>query len=110
MIIKVPSDALAKVTDAIKHDSTVKEFSLQTWYRYMFPYIPYRTGALASTVKFESDGIHFAVPYAQRIYFGTDFNFSKEVHPLAQAHWAETAMDIHGKAIADEILAFILTR
>lgn len=140
MIIRVPSDALAKVTDAIKNDKEVKIFALETWYRYMFPYIPFRTGVLASTthlkyqtgdmikevieirdangkvidtkipsVSVKGDGIHFNVPYASRMYHG-DFNFRRESHPLATNYWGEVAFNKHGKAIADEILAFILTR
>ena len=103
-----PSYYISKIANKIKNDPQAHEFALMTWYRYMFPYIPFKTGALASTIHIEDDGIHFAMAYARRLYFGDNFNFSKEQHPLAQAHWGEVAMDIHEKAIANEVLAYIM--
>ncbi len=32
-----------------------KNFFLCTWYRYMFPYIPFRTGLMASLIDFPED-------------------------------------------------------
>ena len=108
MIVKEPSDYLAPLTQKIKTNPKYKMFAYQTWYRYMFDYIPYRTGALASTYHINNNGIHFTVPYAAYQYFGDGFNFSKEMHPLAQAHWGQAALDYHGAAIADEIKEFII--
>lgn len=104
-----------------------KNFFLCTWYRYMFPYIPFKTGLMASLMNIPEDAeninfspeqamtlgleniqndprnvIHFRVPYADRQYEGTDFNFSRDLHPLAMAHWAQVAADLHGEQIIKE--------
>lgn len=111
-----------------------KNFFLCTWYRYMFPYIPFRTGLLASlmslpenvkaeNIDFSPDEamligldmiqldprnvIHFRAPYANRQYEGADFNFTRDLHPLAQAHWAQVAADLHGEQIVKEYAAFV---
>ncbi len=110
-----------------------KNFLLVTWYRYMFPYIPFRTGLLASLMDIPEDTknieqlspdyalklaidniqsnpdnvIHFRAPYASRQNEGDNFNFTKDLHPLAQAHWEQVAADLHGEQIIDEIKAFI---
>ena len=109
-----------------------KNFLLCTWYRYMFPYIPYRTGLLASLSEFvdgEDDFqippdsaliagletiqndprnvIHFKVPYANRQYEGANFNFTRDIHPLAQAYWGDVAMELHGEQILKELTRFL---
>ena len=111
-----------------------KNFFLCTWYRYMFQYIPFRSGVMASLMNFpEKDVannvnlspdtallmafeeiqnnpenvIHFKAPYANRQYDGTDFNFTRDLHPLAQAHWAQVAADLHGEQIIKEFKAYI---
>lgn len=91
----------------IKSEET-HQFALQEFYRYMYPYIPFRTGTLADNVSFENDGIHFNQIYAHRLYQGKDFNFYKELHPLAQAEWGKVAGDIHGEAIAKAIKNFAM--
>lgn len=106
-----------------------KNFFLCTWYRYMFPYIPFKTGLLASLMDFAENinispeqamtigleaiqndprnVIHFRAPYAQRQYEGADLNFTRDLHPLAQANWAQVAADLHGQQIIKEYAAFV---
>ena len=103
-------------------------FLLQQWYIKMFPYIPFRTGTLASTSdiamnkKMENktpeqamleglenidQTIHFKAPYASNMYYGDGFNFSKDQHPLAQARWAEVAADLYGEELSRELAEFL---
>ena len=107
-----------------------KNFFLCTWYRYMFPYIPFRTGLMASLMDMPEEGvnispdmamtlaleniqsnphnvIHFRVPYANRQYEGTDFNFNRDLHPLAQSRWAQVAADLHGEQIIQELKNYV---
>ena len=109
-----------------------KNFFLCTWYRYMFPYIPFKTGLMASLIDMPENTekinlshqqamlmgleaiqndprnvIHFRAPYAHRQYEGTDFNFTRDLHPLAQAHWAQVAADLHGEQIIKEYATFV---
>lgn len=88
-------------------DTRTRTFANLTFYRYMIPYTPFVTGAMATTVNIQADGIHFEVPYAHRLYEGDDFKFSKELHPLAQARWGEVAANLHGDAISREIKFYI---
>lgn len=94
-----------------------KTFFLQEWYRYMFPFIPFDTGMLASLTDLETklneqtayktgvesivDNIHFKAPYATNQNNGDDFNFTRDLHPLAQAHWEQVAADLYGDQIVE---------
>ncbi len=85
-----------------------KNFFLCTWYRYMFPYIPFRSGVMASLMDMPENAkdfqispdealqiglaaiqadpenvIRFKAPYAARQYYGENFNFTHDLHPLA---------------------------
>ncbi len=109
-----------------------KNFALISWYRYMFQYIPFRSGIMASLMDYPKDTkniiltpeqamllgieyikndaenvIHFRAPYASVQYEGNNFNFTKDLHPLAQAQWAQVAADLHGEQIIKELKQFI---
>ena len=109
----------------------VKRYFLTEWYRKMFPYIPFVTGTLASTMDFE-DGrqihlteaeamkigheniensadinIHFKAPYASNMYYGDGFNFTKDQHPWAQARWAQVAAELHGQELVENLKKYI---
>lgn len=79
-----------------------KGLFLEIWYRNMYPYIPYRTGLLADNISIESDGVHFKQIYANRQYTGDNFNFNKEIHPLACARWGEVAAAMHSERMIKE--------
>ena len=109
-----------------------KNFFLCTWYRYMFPYIPFVSGTMASLMSVSDNAeniklspeqamalaiesiqndprnvIHFKAPYSNRQYEGLDFNFTRDLHPLAQAQWAQVAADLHGEQIMTEFKGFV---
>lgn len=109
-----------------------KNFFLCTWYRYMFPYIPFVSGTMASLMSVSDDAenvklspeqamalaiesiqndprnvIHFKAPYSNRQYEGENFNFTRDLHPLAQARWAQVAADLHGEQIMTEFKGFV---
>lgn len=101
-----------------------KKFALSEWYRFMFPYIPFETGTLASLMEFSEttltpeqamliglesieDCIHFRAPYASNQNDGDNFNFTKDLHPLAQAHWEQVAADLHGEQIVNALKKFV---
>ena len=107
------------------------EFLLSEWYRFMFPYIPFLSGMMASlaepitdsispnltteqamlmgleSIKETKTYIHFRSPYASVQNDGDDFNFTKDLHPLAQAHWEQVAADLHGEQIVNALKKFI---
>lgn len=112
-----------------------KKFFLSTWYRYMFQYIPFRSGVMASLMDFPENAkdiqlspdealqmglaaiqadpenvIRFKAPYAARQYYGKNFNFTRDLQSLAQARWAEVAADLHGEQIVKEFAREIKRR
>ncbi len=109
-----------------------KNFTLVSWYRYMFPYIPFNTGLLASLMDIQEktnlspeqamllgieaiennprNVIHFRAPYASVQNDGDNFNFTKDLHPLAQAHWEQVAADLHGEQIVTELKKYVHRR
>ena len=110
------------------------EFLLSEWYRFMFQYIPFRSGMLASLAEPITDGItpnltpekallmglnsisetktyiHFRAPYASVQNDGDDFNFTKDLHPLAQAHWEQVAADLHSESIVNAVKKYIANK
>lgn len=63
------------------------------------PFVPMQTGALLDNTTVDETGITYNSPYAKRLYEGEGFNFSKEKHPLATAHWDKAAMASKGEEI-----------
>jgi len=59
-------------------------------------YVPYRTGALASSGKITSAGVQWTAGHAQRCYYAKT-PFRRDKHPLACAGWFEAAKaaDLH---------------
>lgn len=84
-----------------------KEELLIEWYKSMYEYIPFVTGNLANNISIQSDGIHFKVPYARRQYYGDNFNFTKDQHPLAQARWGNVAWDLHQEEIMNDFINYL---
>ncbi|PHB22874.1 minor capsid protein [Bacillus pseudomycoides] len=62
-------------------------------------YIPKDTGELErSSIRFSRPGeghIEWNTPYARKIYYGVNFNFSKDVNPNARALFFEEAKARH---------------
>lgn len=59
------------------------------------PYVPMDTGNLmnsgVSGTTLGSGEVIYTAPYAHRMYYGVNFNFSKLKHPQACAQWFEKA-------------------
>ena len=54
------------------------------------PFLPFLTGELQDSTSSSVLGsgiIEYDVPYAIRLYYGVDFNFSKRKLPLAGPYW-----------------------
>ena len=80
--------------------------------RYADPFTPFAEGDLLSSLKpiiknGEYHGWEYTVPYAKKVYFGIDYDFSKDVHPLARAYWVREAYEVYKQQIikkAQEVL------
>ena len=82
-------------------------FAAETAARYMNPYVPMRDGFLSQNYITGVDDlggyVKYVSPYAHYQYNGTDFNFSKEQHPLATHHWDKAMMTADGDRYVNEI-------
>lgn len=64
-------------------------------------YCPKAEGTLQSSAIKDSDvgtgKVQWTTPYAKRLYYGEDFQFSKDRNPNARAKWFEEAKSKHKK-------------
>ena len=66
------------------------------------PYVPMRTGALASSADTSEPWVvTYRMPYARRLFYGEGFDFSKELHPNARSRW--------DKGVNTDVLSMKLT-
>lgn len=79
----------------------------ETTAKHMEKYVPADTMTLASTRQTEPWKITYVQPYSARLFNNPQFNFSKDVHPLAQAHWDVPTQKNQGRKIAQEMTEFI---
>lgn len=103
--VKVDID-LQKSCDA-RLTKQVKLFAANEAFRLMTPYVPMDTGMLAQTVDIQPGEVHYKVPYAHKQYNGENFNFSKEKHSKATAHWDEAMMAARVDDLAKAINAYM---
>lgn len=82
-------------------------FTAETCARYFNQYVPMEKGNLSQTYTTEPYKITYEMPYAHRIYTGTNFNFSKQQHPLATSYWDKAAYAAQKGNIAKEISDYI---
>lgn len=85
----------------------VKYYANSRTQAYCDPYVPFRDGNLSQNVTITDEYVQYNSPYAHRIYNGIDFNFSKDIHPLATAQWNRTMAAAKGQQLADDITEYI---
>lgn len=63
------------------------------------PFVPMDTGTLRHSAitgtTLGSGEVVYDMIYARRLYYGTDFEFSTDKHPDAQAQWFEAAKALY---------------
>lgn len=96
-----------KTIKRIVKNDRVGLFMAETTAKHMDKYVPADTLTLAQTRITRPWEIEFVQPYANRIFNGDSFNFSRDVHPLATAHWDKVTEKNQGKKIASEVTEFI---
>lgn len=52
-------------------------------------YVPFRSGALSSSVMVNPWEVIYVAPYARYVYNGRGMTFSKQEHPNARSRWIE---------------------
>ena len=77
--------------------------------RYCLPYSPWRTGTLAQSPYAASHlgqgEVVYDTPYATRMYYNPQYNFRKDVNPMAGAYWFERMKADHAQDILREAIA-----
>ena len=74
------------------------------------PFVPYLSGSLYDTMKFEKRGdkfvgISYNMPYARRIWYGDpNWNYTKETHPQACPRWIIRAFEVHKNDIMKSVV------
>lgn len=70
-------------------------------------YVPMRTGNLAKSgiigTVIGSGELEYAAPYARKVYYGVNINFSKSRHPLACAKFFEASKAVNKNAWIAEV-------
>lgn len=114
-------------------DDEFKKYMHEEFYKLMFPYIPYDTGALASTTDYElnlfniklseeqsmnigltsgnidTEGITFNAPYAEDAYYNQQ-NWHKDKHPLATSEWGQVAFNAHEQELVNTLQEYLNRR
>lgn len=91
----------SKITDDIRL------FAANDMFRLMSPYVPMDTGMLWQTVEVSTKGVHYKQPYARYQYNGTNFNFSRDKHPLASAEWDKAMLAAQDDKLTRDIQNYI---
>ncbi|MCM1167961.1 MAG: minor capsid protein [Lachnospiraceae bacterium] len=70
-------------------------------------YVPMRTGILAKSgiigTRIGSGELEYSAPYARKVYYGVNINFSKSRHPLACAKFFEASKAVNKKSWLAEV-------
>lgn len=74
-----------------ENDEGFWRYAALQWWELYRKYVPMDTGMLTDNVQIRAKEIEHTQPYAHRLYEGTNFNFSREKHPKAAAHWDRAA-------------------
>lgn len=83
----------------LKNDQGLGLFIATEAMRGMSPYVPFRNGYLDASAQAEPFAVTYDISYADRVYYGTSMEFSKERHPLATAEWDKAYAEAHGEEL-----------
>lgn len=110
--IKFNDKAITNKLDSLLDNQTMLQIHNE-YAKKMDPYVPFLEGPLSQTIEVSSVGVKYTQPYARYQYHGTEFNHTKDYHPLATAEWDKAMMRDKGdefKAEVKEILRQKLKR
>lgn len=96
------NDAIKKKLEGLVNPTTMLAIH-NTLAKRCDPYVPFLEGPLSQTHQVSEYGVRYTQPYARYQYYGTDFNHTKEYHPLASAKWDEAMMRDHGEEFINEV-------
>ena len=100
----------AQINSDLGFGKKVNLFTAETCARYMNPFVPMESGILSE--KFdtyadeESEYVEYNQLYAHYQYTGTNFNYSKEQHPLATSYWDKAMWLAKKGQVTSEVNAY----
>lgn len=109
----------------VDRNGDVQRFVTNTVNRRITRYMPYRSSALSTKLKYikSPTEIEVAGPYARYQYYGKvmtgpapravtdrDLSYDKTKHPLAGPLWDRRMMQAEGKQIAAEVQSYVNSR
>ena len=103
-------DSLAQDIEKVLDDDATRIEINEAVAKWCDPYVPFRTGALATDIVISPDGITYNQPYAEKNYFGVDIPHNLTIHPLATALWDEAMMRDHEDEFMTEVQEIINRR
>ena len=78
--------------------------------KYMNPYVPFLEGPLSQTLEITPEYVKYTQPYAHYQYEGEGFNFTRDYHPRASAHWDQAMMAEKGDEFRAQIKEILMRR
>lgn len=107
MSVKIKINIPLDIIEEKVHNDKVGLLMATTCAKAMHDFTPAKTYALADTTTIEPWKVTYEQEYARRMYYGTNFNFSKEKNPNATAYWDRVTQTAKGAQIAQEMTRYI---
>ena len=107
MSVKIKINIPLDIIEEKVHNDKVGLFMATTCAKAMHDFTPAKTYALADTTTIEPWKVTCEQEYARRMYYGTNFNFSKEKNPNATAYWDRATRTAKGAQRAQEMTRYI---
>ncbi len=95
-----------KIGERYVNDRVIQYAHLQLW-RLCSKYVPMRTGYLMEYVEITPKYLRYIAPYAARMYYGINFHFRRDKHPLATAMWDKAAMQTQRDKLVRSVSAYM---
>jgi len=101
MSVEVSLDFSKVIGRIDKGTDFAKAITTESLKKYSDPFTPRDKGNLINDAKIDpKEGtITYDKPYAKRLWYGVDFNFSKDKNPQATFQWCDKAVSNDKKAL-----------
>lgn len=97
--VKANTSGISSKISKISKDQGLGMFLAETAAKGMDKFVPYRTGALASSATASPFKVSYAAPYAVYVYNGRSVKLTRDKHPLATPHWDRAYAIVDGQKL-----------
>lgn len=98
--VKANTAGISSKIRKIANDKGLGTFLAETAAKGMDRFVPWRTGALASSVTVSPFKVTYNAPYAVYVYNGRSVRLTRNQHPLATPHWDRAYDIVDGQKLA----------